>query len=124
MQREQYKPPGGVYVLRDNGEVVYVGKTNDIFRRISEHSRGGQKHGISHKKFTDWEYFRLENEEQRKILEALLIVYLHPKYNIADERQMRMIVNSYHQERERQRKANFMAIADYIEKALFGCADE
>jgi len=78
----KYKPPCGVYFLYDKGEVVYVGQTNDIYRRISEHARGNQKHGIQQKEFDDWSYVKCDDEDTREKLEALLIKHILPKYNI------------------------------------------
>jgi hypothetical protein len=71
---EQYKPPQGVYFLYNDGELVYVGQTNDIFRRISEHSR-------SKKRFTWWQYFEINDENLRKAIEYMFIRVAKPKYN-------------------------------------------
>lgn len=71
---EQYKPPQGVYFLYNDGELVYVGQTNDIFRRISEHSR-------SDKQFNWWRYFEIDDENLRKAIEYMFIQIAKPKYN-------------------------------------------
>ena len=77
----QYKPPAGVYFLYDGSELVYVGETNDIFRRISEHSRGRVKPGQQEKHFTWWEYIEVDNENLRKSIEYMFIQIAKPKYN-------------------------------------------
>ena len=71
---EQYVPPQGVYFLYNNRQLVYVGQTNDILRRISEHSKS--------KRFDDWRYVECDNETTREALECLLIYMLKPKYNV------------------------------------------
>lgn len=81
----KYKPPSGVYFLYENGKVVYVGQTNDIFRRISEHARGGQKHGFPNKEFDDWSYIACEDAELREQLEALFIKFINPIYNMSQK---------------------------------------
>lgn len=113
----KYKPPSGVYFLRDGGKVVYVGQTNDIFRRISEHARGGQKHGVSRKEFDSWSYISCDDEEMRTRLETLFIRYIRPKYNIMEsavfpDEQYYQIENK-HVERVNARRA-----VEYLENLL------
>ena len=81
MQTEQYKPPAGVYFLYDQGELVYVGQSNDIYRRISEHSHGRVKPGQTIKQFDEWKYIQCDDEELRCAVEYAFISYSHPKYN-------------------------------------------
>lgn len=89
---EQYKPPAGVYFLRQGNEVVYVGQTNDIYRRISEHARGRVKPGQQVKFFTKWDYIPCEDEEERIEYEYFFISILRPKYN----EDMRCRIGHYH----------------------------
>lgn len=70
----------GVYFLFDGKEIVYVGQSADIFRRIYEHSSGRAKG--EKKKFDTWEYFEIADEAERLRAEHLLILALRPKYNI------------------------------------------
>lgn len=70
----------GIYFLFDGQEIVYVGQSSDIFRRIYEHSSGRSKG--KNKKFDTWEYFEINEESERLRTENLLISALKPKYNI------------------------------------------
>ena len=70
----------GVYFLFDGKEIVYVGQSADIFRRIYEHSSGRAKG--EKKKFDTWEYIEIPDEAERFRAEHLLILALRPKYNI------------------------------------------
>ena len=76
-----YKPPEGVYFLYWERELVYVGQTNDIFRRISEHAHGRVKPGQKKKAFDSWSYVECDSEEMRISIENLIISLKHPKYN-------------------------------------------
>ena len=70
----------GVYFLFDGKDIVYVGQSADIFRRIYEHSSGRAKG--EKKKFDTWEYIEIPDEAERFRAENLLILALRPKYNI------------------------------------------
>ena len=70
----------GVYFLFDGKEIVYVGQSADIFRRIYEHSSGRAKG--EKKKFDTWEYIEITDEAERFRVENFLILSLRPKYNI------------------------------------------
>jgi hypothetical protein len=70
----------GIYFLFDGKEIVYVGQSSDIFRRIYEHSSGRSKG--AKKKFDTWEYFEIADDAERLRAEDLLILALKPKYNI------------------------------------------
>ena len=61
-----------VYFLFDGDELVYIGKTDNIFYRIGSHINEGLK------KFDRFEMFETQNNDR---LEALLITLLKPKYN-------------------------------------------
>ena len=65
---------GGVYVMynRDNN-IIYVGQSNSLKRRLSHHSKNGE-----------WSYLKyktLENTDERIVLEAKLIRRLRPELN-------------------------------------------
>lgn len=113
----KYKPPSGVYFLRDGGRVVYVGQTNDIFRRISEHARGGQKHGCPDKEFDTWSYVPCEDEALRKQLETLFIRFIQPKYNIV-ESQIFPDENYYDVESKHKEKIDARRAVIYLENKL------
>lgn len=72
----------GIYFLVKNGECVYVGQSNDIYRRISEHRRGTSNHGISQKDFDSWDYIEVPSQDQKDKMESLLIHMMKPKYNM------------------------------------------
>lgn len=81
MRTSKYRPPAGVYLLYDKDELVYVGQTNDVYRRISEHSSGRVKPGQEIKQFSDWRYIDCDDEDLRTDIEYLLITLTNPKYN-------------------------------------------
>lgn len=70
----------GVYFLYDGDEIVYVGKSGDIYRRIYEHSSGRAKG--EKKKFDSWKYVRIDDEDERAEFEEICINMFRPKYNI------------------------------------------
>ena len=114
----KYKIPQGVYFLYDNGQLVYIGQTNDIFRRISEHSRGMVKKGQPIKQFDDWAYIECDDEQRRLALEALLIHLTHPKYNddIPTERSIRSAIDVLQPRRPSVRVADLREYA--LEKTV------
>ena len=63
----------GVYFLFDKEEIVYVGKSTNIFKRILDHRRG--------RKFDSWAYYELNSKLEVSILEFYFIYKLQPKYN-------------------------------------------
>lgn len=70
----------GIYFLFDGDNIVYVGQSADIYRRIYEHSSGRAKG--DKKTFDSFEFFEVDDEQERKRMEALLIRLMRPKYNI------------------------------------------
>lgn len=66
----------GVYFLFDKEEIVYIGESQDLLRRICEHFRG--KYIFDSFKFSEFK----GTEKQRKCREAFLIRKHKPKYNI------------------------------------------
>lgn len=72
----------GIYFLIKNGKCVYVGQSNDIYRRISEHRTGTPKRKGAPKDFDSWEYLEEPSQERKDQLEHLLIRILDPELNI------------------------------------------
>lgn len=66
----------GVYVLFDKNEIVYVGESKHVLRRIGEHLRGANK-----KKYDSFMIFPC-GETDRKYGEQFLIDTFQPKYNV------------------------------------------
>lgn len=66
--------PCGIYFLIQNNEIVYVGKSNSVYFRISQHL----KHGT--KKFDSFAYIEC-SEEQLDVLEARYYLKFRPAYN-------------------------------------------
>lgn len=106
----QYSPPQGVYLLFDDGKVVYVGQTNDIFRRISEHSRDGSK------AFDNFKYLECDDEKTRLMIEYHLIQRYKPKYNEDYRNLSQSICSPFDIERNYKSKEN---VPELIEKILF-----
>lgn len=69
------KLTGGIYFLYDNDNLVYIGKSSNIFYRIGTHIHQQLK------KFDSWEYQIIEDEEERSNMEGYLIDIFKPKYN-------------------------------------------
>ena len=69
------KITGGLYFLYDNDDLVYIGKSANIFYRIGTHIQEGVKD------FNNWEYQIVEDEIERSNLEGYLIEIFKPKYN-------------------------------------------
>lgn len=77
---------GGVYIFRGNDkQVLYIGITDNIFRRISSHISGyGSKDLYSYpKEYLTVEFFQEEDPLYRDIYESYLIHTLKPRYNIS-----------------------------------------
>lgn len=64
----------GVYFLYDGDELVYIGESDNVFRRIGQHI---------YQKSKKFNRFEIYPTSDRKRLESFLIDQLHPKYNIA-----------------------------------------
>lgn len=67
----------GLYVLLKEEEIVYVGISSDIYRRIHEHRLEGAK------VFDDWRWLPCGSGSERLRLEALLILAHLPTHNRA-----------------------------------------
>ena len=77
---------GGVYVFKDKDrQILYVGITDDLKRRISAHLNGYGSQDIFNLKKDDLiiEFFNEENVIYRDIYESYLIHQLKPRYNIS-----------------------------------------
>lgn len=61
-----------IYFLFNGNELVYIGKSDNVYKRIGDHIAEGSK------KFDRWEYIETYDNE---LLEAHLISILKPKYN-------------------------------------------
>lgn len=73
---------GGIYrMYNENGEIVYVGKSNDIHRRLLQHvgHRSNTAYFIDEVKKVD--YHVNENPVMQTLLESIFIAYHTPKYN-------------------------------------------
>ena len=72
---------GGLYFLYNlKKELIYIGKSKNLSKRISQHSKGSHKDGVSN----DFRYFRyieIISEVDRQIYEIWFINKHHPKYN-------------------------------------------
>lgn len=64
----------GVYFLYDGDELVYIGESDNVFRRIGQHI---------YQKSKKFNRFEIYPTSDRKRLEGFLIDLLHPKYNVA-----------------------------------------
>ena len=80
-----FKP--GVYLMKDTlGEVIYVGKAQNLKKRLSsyftEHGDVGIKTRVLIKKIDTFETIVTETEKEALILEATLIKRHRPRYNV------------------------------------------
>lgn len=64
----------GVYFLYDGDDIVYVGESDNLFRRIGQHIAEGTKR---------FDRFEIYPTRERKRMEGFLIRALKPKYNVA-----------------------------------------
>ena len=65
----------GIYFLFNLGELVYIGKAQDVYIRIAIHRKNEMV-------FDTAKIFRVENIEKRDLLEIKLIWEFKPSYNI------------------------------------------
>lgn len=81
----------GVYIFSSNDEVIYVGSSNNLYKRMSVHissiRKGGTNNGISKQdlyKFLQSNPFTVEFQitDDYKQLEQELVERYHPRYNI------------------------------------------
>ena len=67
------KATRGIYFLFDKDEIVYIGQSNFIEKRIFEHTND--------KSFTSWNFIEFNSNEDLNDLEADYILKHKPKYN-------------------------------------------
>lgn len=78
-----HKP--GVYLHKDNnGNVIYVGKAIDLYKRVNSYFRGGHDYKTSKlvHEIRDFDFIVTASEKEALILEYNLIKEYDPKYNI------------------------------------------
>jgi len=66
----------GVYVLYDNEDIVYVGYSKKLYRRIRQQCSNKKIEWTTYKKYV------IGNREQSLLIEKYLIGLYEPKYNI------------------------------------------
>ena len=101
VKRSEYHRRPGAYVFQKGDEIIYVGSTNDIYRRLRHDLLGGlgqerppHMFGIRLKnefenaeeirrylKELDLKIIETETQNEAKVLEQILIYILKPKYN-------------------------------------------
>lgn len=62
-----------VYALWDKGEIVYIGKSENVYSRINHHTKN--------KVFDEYSLIECETEGKMGLLESNLIISINPKYN-------------------------------------------
>lgn len=73
---------GGVYRMYNaSGEIVYVGKSNDIHRRLLQHIGKRSNTAYFIEEVTKIEYFVNNDPVFQTLLEGIFIAYHAPKYN-------------------------------------------
>lgn len=65
----------GVYLLLDDGVTVYVGQSEDVYKRIAQHKNEGVK------QFNSFSFIPASSDDLDD-LERMYILRLNPKYNI------------------------------------------
>lgn len=69
----------GVYILRQDEEIVYVGKTDWLNKRLFQHS--SRKNSNKHSDWNNYRLISIQNEEIRTVVEKLLIHEYQPPLN-------------------------------------------
>ena len=69
----------GIYFLYDRGELVYIGQSICIQRRIFQHFHGDNK--IYIKEFDSYRFIEINDDESLDKIEQLFILEYQPKYN-------------------------------------------
>jgi hypothetical protein len=73
---------GGIYRMFDiNGAVIYVGKSNDLHRRLHEHYSKKSNTGYFIDEVVKHEVIFENNPVYQTLLESIFIAYHEPKYN-------------------------------------------
>lgn len=66
-------PVQGIYFLYDTHELVYIGLSADIVKRVIQHEKT--------KVFTDYSFIEIEDIREAMLIERTLIDKFKPKYN-------------------------------------------
>jgi Uri superfamily endonuclease len=81
---------GGIYRFYDKeGNIIYVGKTNNLKRRLHQHYGKDTNSHYFIDEVVRHEVFIENNHILRTLLEGIFIAFLEPKYNdeVKDERE-------------------------------------
>ena len=88
MFREKLKTiphlPGSYQMRNVNGNIIYVGKAKDLYKRVNSYFKGTvtSKTAIMVSEVADFTYITTSSEQEAFILELNLIKQYNPKYNI------------------------------------------
>src|SRR5690554_5605945 len=77
----------GIYLMKDSkNDIIYVGKSKNLKKRVSQYFRSGKNHPpkvrAMVKAIEEFEYIITDNEVEALILEANLIKKYKPRYNV------------------------------------------
>lgn len=77
----------GVYRMKNkDGEIIYIGKAKDLFKRVNSYFKNQDKHTVKTVKMvshiTDIEYTIASSELEALVLETNLIKSFRPRYNV------------------------------------------
>lgn len=73
---------GGIYRMYDKtGEVIYVGKSQDLHRRLHQHTGKDTNTAYFIDEVTKFEWTTEADPVHQNLLEAIFIAYHRPKYN-------------------------------------------
>lgn len=76
--------PGSYQMRNQNGNIIYVGKAKDLYKRVNSYFKGTVtgKTAIMVSEVADFTYITTSSEQEAFILELNLIKEYNPKYNI------------------------------------------
>lgn len=73
---------GGIYRMHNvQGEIIYVGKSQDLHRRLYQHIHGITNTAYFIEEVDFFEWFLEDNPIFQTMLEGIFIAYNRPKYN-------------------------------------------
>jgi excinuclease UvrABC nuclease subunit len=73
---------GGIYrMFNELGEVIYVGKSNDLHRRLNQHMGKDTNTAYFIDEVKKYEWTMEPDPVYRNLLEAVFMAYHRPKYN-------------------------------------------
>jgi predicted GIY-YIG superfamily endonuclease len=72
-------PKTGVYFLFDQDSLIYIGKSENVFRRLNDH--------IRNKFFNNYSFIKCNTEEDASRLEKELIIKYKPALNIQHKKE-------------------------------------